>query len=680
MRYNNETFDELINQTKSGERPPRSLISLVKGRPDFIQETYKRTSFLDEYNCDIPERLYNLIHDRTSPVPCRFCGRKAIFGKSFNEGYSEICNDKKCRSKLQSIHGAEHTYIASNRDEEFKKKQAAITYVDDEVIKDLIKIERQYELIDNPIIIDYLRNRFNDNSTDDLLEPIQRIFTGTFVRPKCACPDCDNYTLWNRRRDRLYTRHCSCECANRNPETIKKKEKTFIEKYGMANPLKNIEINNDFVETHKDELDIRVKFEMPQVIMDKLMETTYRNGISGSSKEEDFIAECFTELGYKFERHHTEDRFPFNVDFYIPECDLFVEYQGSQYHNRRAYFGTPDDIKDAERILDRHNRKVLETGDKKTMYSNIIYVWTDLDVRKRTLAKNEHINYLEIYKCYRSEDLKNQLFMLFQTVPDGHIFSFGDDELRAEFEYYKEPCFELQETVSTRNKIIKQFQENTFYKAEKEMYHNDPIIRRKVIQNRTKYLKKPETWLTPSDIMSGFKKSGIYYGYSHFNPKWTSWFINKENIGTVYDPCGGWGHHMLGMQQCSKIIYNDLSTSVCKGVEDIKNYFGMDYIEIHNEDARTYIPEDVDAFFMCPPYYNLEKYECGDFASLIEYKQFLNDIFEIWDANSAKVFGLIIREDYYELIQRKPSESYLVNTTKSHFGKSLEERFYIFRK
>ena len=353
MSRNNETFDELVNQTKSGRRTPRSLISLVKGRPEFIKETYKRTTFLDEYNCDIPERLYNIIHDRTSPVPCRFCGRKAIFGKSFTEGYSEICNDKKCRNKLQFVHGYEHNDIALKRDAQFKKKQAEITYVDDDVIKDLLKIERQYTLIDNPIIVDYLRNRFSDNSTDDLLEPIQRIFTGTFVWPKCACPDCNNYTLWNRRRDRLYTRHCSCECANRNPNTIKKKEITFLKNYGTYAYL----TSDDYKKKMKEKYDIidstDLNYSKNRTIDKK---DGSKNVYVGSSKEEEDVYGFFIDLGISIDRHHVDKIFEHNVDFYWRDECLYIEYQGSQYHNGKSFLGTDEDMKELERLNAKNDR------------------------------------------------------------------------------------------------------------------------------------------------------------------------------------------------------------------------------------------------------------------------------------------------------------------------------------
>ena len=217
-----------------------------------------------------------------------------------------------------------------------------------------------------------------------------------------------------------------------------------------------------------------------------------------------------------------------------------------------------------------------------------------------------------------------------------------------------------------------------------EIFATEPNTRRKLIQNRCKYLNKKEWELTPNDLLTGFKKSGIYYGYSHFNPLWTNWFVHKYDIHTVYDPCGGWGHHMLGMLSCDRIIYNDINQKVADNIRKMKDYFSIDNLDVHCSDAFSYVSEDVDAFFMCPPYFNVEHYE-NDFDSIESYKEFLNKIFEIWQLkNRATLFGLIIREDFISLIDMKPCESFPIDYGTSHFAKMNDKKhleyFYIFKK
>ena len=115
----------------------------------------------------------------------------------------------------------------------------------------------------------------------------------------------------------------------------------------------------------------------------------------------------------------------------------------------------------------------------------------------------------------------------------------------------------------------------------------------------------------------------------------------------------------------------------------MKDYFNIDNLEIHCGDGTEYIPENVDAFFMCPPYYNVEKYgEEHIFRNIDEYKEFLNRIFDIWNfCNKAKVFGLIIREDFIDLIKYPYYEKYEIKMGNTHLGKKkYKEYFYVFKK
>ena len=139
---------------------------------------------------------------------------------------------------------------------------------------------------------------------------------------------------------------------------------------------------------------------------------------------------------------------------------------------------------------------------------------------------------------------------------------------------------------------------------------------------------------------------------------------------------------MFGMLSCDKIIYNDLSISTYNGICQIKNYFNITQLECYNEDAAKFIPDNVDAFFMCPPYYNLEHYECGDFENIESYKIFLNKIFDIWKKNTASIFGVILREDFAAYIEYEYSEKIEIPVSTSHLVKSKKynEYFYIYKK
>ena len=138
------------------------------------------------------------------------------------------------------------------------------------------------------------------------------------------------------------------------------------------------------------------------------------------------------------------------------------------------------------------------------------------------------------------------------------FLNISDNQLFSEFKYYQNSIGKIS-SPNNKNYIVKYFQQDEFFKTEKILFQNKDI-RDKLINNRMKYLNKNYDQLTVEDILYGFKRSGLYYGYSHFNPLTFKWFINNYNCKICFDPCGGWGHRLLGSNNLDLYIYNDLST------------------------------------------------------------------------------------------------------------------------
>lgn len=87
-------------------------------------------------------------------------------------------------------------------------------------------------------------------------------------------------------------------------------------------------------------------------------------------------------------------------------------------------------------------------------------------------------------------------------------------------------------------------------------------------------------------------------------------FIEEFNVKSIYDPCGGWGHRLLGSGDL-RYIYNDINKITYNNVIKINNHFKLNNKEFYNEDAATIDLtniEQVDCIFTCPPYLNKEVY------------------------------------------------------------------------
>ena len=127
----------------------------------------------------------------------------------------------------------------------------------------------------------------------------------------------------------------------------------------------------------------------------KRYETMKRNktlGIHQDTKCELDILEKLKQRYSKEDIFHPyfDDRYPFRCDFYIKSEDLFIEVHGNWTHNNHPFDPTnEDDIKQLN--------EWKEKAKKSKYYGNAIYTWTNLDVRKVQIAKQNNLNYIVIY-------------------------------------------------------------------------------------------------------------------------------------------------------------------------------------------------------------------------------------------------------------------------------------------
>ena len=84
------------------------------------------------------------------------------------------------------------------------------------------------------------------------------------------------------------------------------------------------------------------------------------------------------------------DRYPFKCDFYIKSLDLFIEVHGCWTHGDRPFNKTN------EECVNQLNSWKIK-AENSDYYRNAIYTWTVLDVRKRNIAKENQLNYIEIF-------------------------------------------------------------------------------------------------------------------------------------------------------------------------------------------------------------------------------------------------------------------------------------------
>lgn len=165
-----------------------------------------------------------------------------------------------------------------------------------------------------------------------------------------------------------------------------KARKTCLEKYGVENPylIKEVKENAGSKESQH-----------------KRWQTLKQNGTTNSSKTEDNL---YIELKKFFPdiiRQYWSEKYPFNCDFYIPSKDLYIEFQGGHFHQYHPF--------------DRNNKNdidLLRKFEEKVslpQYKQIIHVWTKVDPLKRSVAKENCINFLEIWPDYNISEIVEKI-------------------------------------------------------------------------------------------------------------------------------------------------------------------------------------------------------------------------------------------------------------------------------
>jgi len=246
---------------------------------------------------------------------------------------------------------------------------------------------------------------------------------------------------------------------------------------------------------------------------------------------------------------------------------------------------------------------------------------------------------------------------------------YTEQQLQRELNMYK-ISDGTYDATPRNNKIVLNFQPH-FYHNERRLWQHLEI-RDKLIANRKKYLNKNE--FTNAEILRGFKISGICSGFSHFSPLWLRKFIQQYNIKDVYDPCGGWGHRILGALNIN-YHYNDAWEASCIGAEKIINFCNAHHSVSNNDCTKIYTKND--ACFTCPPYYNIEQYSKKKFRDTNDYQEFLNCMI----GNSvANIWGVVINSTYKHHVQSAfELQGYrLIQTTKlgktfSHFTNKAKQ-------
>ena len=279
-----------------------------------------------------------------------------------------------------------------------------------------------------PLLKDYLLNRFEDKS-DNIKEIIYRIVNDINEKPKCPC--CGNPLPFLGRPGRLYRDYCSKKCSNSSEKKINDGKETSLKKFGCISPSQTTEVKRKISDSLKINSEIRkinqketwkrtLGVDNPMKLQrckEKSDDTKRKNNSYGKSREEeDLLYEILKKYPSTLTQYKSK-YYPFKCDFYIPEKDLYIEYQGFWTHGDHPF--DENNVNDLE-ILEKWKQKEKEFKEiypeKHTTYSDAIYTWTILDVKKKQYIKKFGLNYIALW----NDDIKDieRIFDKIEQYPD----------------------------------------------------------------------------------------------------------------------------------------------------------------------------------------------------------------------------------------------------------------------
>ena len=180
-----------------------------------------------------------------------------------------------------------------------------------------------------------------------------------------------------------------------------KMRESLIRKYGVNHNLKSKEIQEIIKQTNLKLYGCENPMQN-EVIIQKGIDTKRKNHTFNVSKPEEELYLYIKEKIPSVIRQYQDYRYSWSdklnrihhylCDFYIPELDLFIEFNGFPCHGPHSY--NPDSKEDQELV---EKWKLRYKNGKHPLYKKMINGWTISDVKKRKIAKENNLNYYEFW-------------------------------------------------------------------------------------------------------------------------------------------------------------------------------------------------------------------------------------------------------------------------------------------
>lgn len=416
------------------------MISRYNNRLTNEVEEYLNNRFSDGID-SIREAIYRLLHNIEVRPMCPICGGRLKFVGKKNRVYSKTCGSPECLSKhikdaTESVcfkkYGVRNPFQAEEVKEKIKqtmldkygcvhpkfsckyKTKAVVSPKPQKSPKPYDNNRKKYKEtclsrygVDHPFKVASIKERIkrtclekygveNAGGSEIAIKHIKET-----KQKRYGDANYNNIEQMHRTKTERY--------GDKNYSNYEKNRATCLARYGVSyyvqsedfyNKVKQTSLERYGVEFHtqsEEHRKLMSEIISSSEVQERINNTKRENHSFNKSKEEDVVFELLLEKYYVVMRQYRSTEYPFSCDFYIPSLNLYIEYNGSQYHCGHPF--NKEDVNDIKKIeeLKHKNDELVKRNGKKSQYAMMLYTWTDLDVRKRNIAKEHNLNYKEFY-------------------------------------------------------------------------------------------------------------------------------------------------------------------------------------------------------------------------------------------------------------------------------------------
>ena len=398
----------IISAIYKGKLPRAKYLKNDKRYPNITEYLLSRFEYVDS----LKESLDRIKHNFEVRPICKECGNKVRY-LGLNKG--KLVYQNFCCSKCSN----------SNKSKQQKTKETCLRkygvdnpWKSQEVIEKCTKTktmncQSKYG-VDNVMQIDEVRRKSieNQHRTNQERYGVNTVFSVPEIHKKCeesykeTCLNkygVDNYSKTDEfieKMKKTNQERYGVDFFYQSNEFKAKYKKTCLNKYSVEYATQSNEFKAKYKKTCLNRYGVEnyalseeYKHRIPE-ILDKIYSTKRKNNSFNTSEPEENLYKLLIEkYGEEdVERQYKDNvRYPWCCDFHIRSSDTFIELQGMWTHGSHPY--DPSSMQDQVKLQSWQ----AKANDGSKFYKNAIEVWTMSDVKKRSIAKQNNLRYIEVF-------------------------------------------------------------------------------------------------------------------------------------------------------------------------------------------------------------------------------------------------------------------------------------------